>query len=123
MKIAVLKEAVGEARCAAIPETIKKFVALGAEVAVESGAGDGASISDSEFEGAGATVGTRAEVLGGAGIILAINGPDPQTLAGAEGGALLAGALDPLRRRDAVGAYAAAGLEALAPPETVIPIR
>jgi H+-translocating NAD(P) transhydrogenase subunit alpha len=114
LKIAVLKEAAGETRCAAIPETVKKFVALGAEVAVESGAGESASISDSEFESAGATVGTRAEVLGGAGIILAINGPDPETLAGAQSGALLAGALDPLRRRDAVGAYAAAGLEALA---------
>ena len=35
MKIAVLKEtAAGETRCAAIPETVKKFVALGAEVAV-----------------------------------------------------------------------------------------
>jgi H+-translocating NAD(P) transhydrogenase subunit alpha len=114
LKIAVLKEAAGETRCAAIPETVKKFVALGAEVAVETAAGESASISDSEFEGAGATVGTRADALSGAGIILAINGPDPETLAGAEGGALLAGALDPLRRRDAIGAYAAAGLEALA---------
>jgi H+-translocating NAD(P) transhydrogenase subunit alpha len=114
LKIAVLKEAAGETRCAAIPETVKKFVALGAEVAVETAAGESASISDSEFEGAGAMVGTRADALSGAGIILAINGPDPETLAGAEGGALLAGALDPLRRRDAIGAYAAAGLEALA---------
>ena len=36
MKIAVLKEAAGETRCAAIPETVKKFIALGAEVAVET---------------------------------------------------------------------------------------
>ena len=28
MKIAVLKEAAGETRCAAIPETVKKFAAL-----------------------------------------------------------------------------------------------
>ena len=34
MKLAVLKEGVGETRCAAIPETVKKFTALGAEVAV-----------------------------------------------------------------------------------------
>jgi NAD(P) transhydrogenase subunit alpha len=114
MKIGLLKEAAGETRCAAIPETVKKFVALGAEVAIESGAGECASISDAEFEAAGAKVGTRGDVLKGAGIILAINGPDAETLAGAEAGALLAGALDPLRRGDAVGAYAAAGLEALA---------
>ena len=50
MKIAVLKEAAGETRCAAIPETVKKFIALGAEVAVEKGAGQGASISDADFD-------------------------------------------------------------------------
>jgi len=44
MKIAVLKEAGNETRCAAIPETVKKFVGLGAEVAVERGAGNRASI-------------------------------------------------------------------------------
>jgi NAD(P) transhydrogenase subunit alpha len=114
MKIAVLKEAAGETRCAAIPETVKKFIALGAEVAVENGAGDLASVPDSEFEAAGAKVGSRAVVLKGAGIILGINGPDPKSLPGAEKGALLVGALDPLRRRDAIDAYAASGLEALA---------
>ena len=78
MKIAVLKEtAAGETRCAAIPETVKKFVALGAEVAVENGAGAGASVTDADFEAAGATVGSRAEVLKGAGIILCVAGPDP----------------------------------------------
>ena len=53
-------------------------------------------------------------MLRGAEIILVINGPDPQSLAGAEKGALLIGALDPLGRRDTIEAYAAAGLEALA---------
>jgi len=114
MKIAVLKEGAGETRCAAIPETVKKFAALGAEVAVESGAGEGASFADSEFDSAGAKVGSRAEVLKGAGIILAINGPDPATLKGADKGALLVGALDPLRRREVVDGFAAAGLDAFA---------
>jgi NAD(P) transhydrogenase subunit alpha len=114
MKIAVLKEAAGERRCAAIPETVKKFAALGAEVSVEAGAGSGASIPDADFEAAGAKVGSRGNVLKDAGIILAINGPDPATLDGAQQRALLVGALDPLRRRHAVDAYAAAGLEALA---------
>ena len=114
MKIAVLKEAVGETRCAAIPETVKKFIALGAEVAVEKGAGEGASIADGDFADAGAKLGTRADTLKGAGIILAINGPDPATLKGAEKDSLLVGALDPLKRRDAIDGYASAGLEALA---------
>src|SRR5690348_4428531 len=114
MKVAVLKEAAGETRCAAIPETVKKFIALGAEVAIERGAGEAASITDADFEAAGATLGSRADVLKSAGAVLAVTGPEPSTLKGAQQDALLVGALDPLRRRDAVDGYAAAGLEALA---------
>ena len=114
MKIAVMKEGAGETRCAAIPETVRKFIALGAQVAVERGAGEAASISDADFEGAGATLGSRADVLKGAGIILCVTGPEPATLKGAEKGALVVGALDPLRRRDVIDGYASAGLEALA---------
>jgi NAD(P) transhydrogenase subunit alpha len=113
VKIAVLKEsAAGETRVAANPETVTNFVALGAEVAVEKGAGEGASIADADFEAAGAKVASRADVLKDAGVILCVSGPD--SLAGAEKGALLVGSLDPSRRRDAIDAYASAGLEALA---------
>ena len=114
MKIAVLKEAAGETRCAAIPETVKKFAALGAEVAVERGAGAGASIADADFEAAGAKLGSRKDVLKGAGVILCVNGPDASELAGVEQGALLVGALDPAGRREAIDGYASAGLDALA---------
>ena len=115
MKIAVLKEmAPGETRCAAIPETVKKFIALGAEVAVEQGAGASAGVTDPQFEEAGATVASREQALSGAGAILCINGPEPSDIAGAPQGALLVGALDPLRRGEAIRAYANAGLQALA---------
>jgi len=113
MKIAVLKEAAAETRCAAIPETVKKFIALGAEVAVEKGAGEGASVPDADFAAAGASIGSRLDVLKGAGVILCVSGPDPDTLKGTEKGTLLVGALDPLGRRAAIDAYAAAGLEAM----------
>ena len=54
MKIAVLKEqAAGETRVALTPETAKKFIALGAEVSVEAGAGETAAIADSAFRDAG----------------------------------------------------------------------
>jgi len=115
MKIAVLKEtAAGETRCAAIPETVKKLIALGAEVAVESGAGEHASITDQDFETAGASMGPRGGVLKGAQVILAVQGPEPASLEGAEPGALLVGALDPTRRGADIDAYAGAGIEALA---------
>ncbi len=114
MKLAVLKEAADEPRCAAIPETVKKFIALGASVAVERGAGAGASIADQDFADAGAVLGARKDALKDADIILAINGPDPASLGGAKKGAILVGALSPLQRGDAIAAYAKAGLEALA---------
>ncbi|WP_294120999.1 NAD(P) transhydrogenase subunit alpha [Sphingomonas sp.] len=114
MKIAVLKEGEGETRVAAIPETVKKFAGLGATIAVETGAGDKASIGNAEFEAAGASIGSRAEALKDADIILTVTGPDPVTLTGAKKGALLIGALDPARRGKDIDAYAKAGLEALA---------
>ena len=114
MKIAILKEGGAETRVAAIPETVKKFIALGASVAVEQGAGLAASIADAEFEAAGATSGTRAVVLADADIILTVTGPDPASLSDAKAGALLVGALDPTRRTEDVRGYAKLGLQALA---------
>ncbi|HEV2747880.1 MAG TPA: NAD(P) transhydrogenase subunit alpha, partial [Allosphingosinicella sp.] len=115
MKLAVLKEtAEAEGRVAATPETVKKFAALGAEVAVEAGAGLAASVADCDYESAGARVGPREAALAGADIVLAVQPPDAVELAGARPGALAVALFDPLRRRDRVDAYAAAGLEALA---------
>ncbi len=115
MKLAVLKEtAEAERRVAATPETVKKFIALGAEVAVEAGAGLTASIGDSDYEGAGASVASREAALAGADALLAVQGPDARTVQGAKPGALVVAILDPFRQRERADAYAAAGLEALA---------
>ena len=115
MKIAVLKEQEpGERRVAATPDTVRKYAGLGAAVAVEAGAGEGASIADIDYEAAGATVGTRADALADADAVLGVQGPDPASLAGVKAGAWLIGALNPLGRRERTDAYAALGLEALA---------
>ena len=115
MRIAVLRElAPGESRVAATPETVKKFIGLGAEVAVETGAGERASIADADYAAAGASVASRADVLKGAGIILAIQAPDPQGLSGFADGAWLAAGLNPFGERARVDEYARLGLEALA---------
>lgn len=115
MKIAILKEqVVGERRVAATPETVKKFAGLGAQVAVEQGAGDAAAIADAAYADAGATLGDRAATLAGADIILGVQGPDPASLAGAAPGAWLVASLNPFGERARVDAYAAAGFEALA---------
>ncbi|MFZ5796435.1 MAG: NAD(P) transhydrogenase subunit alpha [Sphingomonas sp.] len=115
MKIAVLREtAEGERRVAATPETVKKFIALGASVAVESGAGLTASIADADYAAAGATLGDRAATLAGAEIVLAVQGPAADTLSGVAPGAWLAAALNPFADRARIEGYATAGLEALA---------
>ncbi len=115
MKIAVLKEqADGERRVAATPETVKKFGALGATLAVESGAGETASIADAAYADAGASVGDRAATLAGADIVLCVQGPDPASLAGVAPGAWIVASLNPFADRARIEAYAAAGYEALA---------
>jgi H+-translocating NAD(P) transhydrogenase subunit alpha len=115
VRIAALSEkAPGERRVALTPETAKKFIALGAAVAVESGAGEGAGISDADYAAAGAIVADRKAVLAGADIILAIQGPDPASISGHAPGAWLAASLNPFGDRARVDAYAAAGIEALA---------
>ncbi len=120
MKIAVLKEgADGERRVAATPETVKKFIQLGADLAVEAGAGASASIADQAYRDAGATVADRAGVVDGADIILGVQGPDPASITNAKRGAWLVAGLNPFGTgeqggRARVDAYAAAGLEALA---------
>jgi NAD(P) transhydrogenase subunit alpha len=115
MKLAILKEgAPGERRVSATAETVKKFVGLGLDVAVESGAGLTANISDADYEAAGAKVSGRSEALGGAEVILCVQGPDAALLGAAAKGALVVGALNPFVERTRIDQYAAAGLEALA---------
>ena len=113
MKIAVLAEtAAGEKRVAATPETVKKFLALGAaSVAVESAAGRGAHLADAAFRDAGATIGSRAEVLAGADLVLGVQAPEA---AGLPSGAVVAASLNPYQSKAVLSAYAAAGVEALA---------
>ena len=115
MKIAVVREqADAERRVAATPETVRKFVALGATVAVEAGAGAAASFADAAYAEAGAAVGDRAATLAGADIVLGVQGPDPASLGGIAPGAWLVAGLNPFGERARVDAYAAAGVEALA---------
>ena len=115
MKIAVVKEVrAAERRVAATPETIKKLKGLGFDLAVEAGAGALSYIADADYEAAGASVGDRASVLNGADIILKVQGPDADELAGMPRGAVLVASLNPYQNRELMQAYANAGLTAMA---------
>ncbi|MCP8888277.1 Re/Si-specific NAD(P)(+) transhydrogenase subunit alpha [Devosia ureilytica] len=115
MKIAVLRERFeGESRVAATPETIAKFIGLGAEVSVEKGAGTGSRISDDDFKAAGAGIGaSAAATLKGADIVLCVRRPAAGDLSGVNKGALLIGALDPYGNEKDVAALAKAGVAAV----------
>ena len=69
MRLAVLKERRAfETRVAATPETVKRLIGLGLTVAIETGAGANAAISDADFAAAGAEiVADSSAALGGAG--------------------------------------------------------
>ncbi|MEC3909506.1 NAD(P) transhydrogenase subunit alpha [Sphingobium sp. CR2-8] len=115
MKIAIIKErAIGERRVSATPETVKKFRDLGAEVAIECGAGETAMLGDADFAAAGAVVADLISVLEGADIILAVQAPDPVTLTGIKEGAWIVAGFNPFADRARVESYAKAGYEALA---------
>jgi len=122
MKIAIPKERrENEKRVAASPDTVKKIVGLGAEVIVETGAGDASSFHDGDFTEAGATIAAdAATALKDADIVLKVQRP----LTTAEGGldelslmksgATLIAQLAPLQNREQVAEYAKAGVNAVA---------
>src|SRR5712691_4291304 len=113
MRIAVAREAdAGEDRVAATPETVKKMKGLGAEVAVEPGAGAKSGIPDAEFAAAGATVTNGA--LKDADVVLRVRRPAAPELAGVQKGALVIAIMDPYGQDAALKAMADAGVTAFA---------
>ena len=105
----------GETRCAVTPETVKKFLAMGASVTVEAGTGAGSSIPDEDYVAAGATVArdTKA-VLSGADIVLKVRGPTAQETSALKPGAVVVALLDAYREKETVQALAGAGATAFA---------
>ncbi len=113
MRVAVAREAdPAEDRVAATPETVKKMIALGAEVAVERGAGIKAGIADAEFAAAGAEVVVGA--TRGADAVLKVRRPATSELAGYEKGALVIAIMDPYGEDAALAAMADAGITSFA---------
>jgi NAD(P) transhydrogenase subunit alpha len=113
MRIAVPREtAPREQRVALVPESCKKLVQAGYEVAVEAGAGVSAGAVDSAYEAAGAAIVADAPALiGSADLVLKV-GPPSLIEAGRDepawmrAGAIYVGSLMPLRNLRAVRALA-----------------
>jgi NAD(P) transhydrogenase subunit alpha len=113
MRIGVPAETAAlETRVAATPETVKKLVAQGHTVLVQSGAGVAASAPDEAYRAAGAEI-VDADAALGAELVLKVRAPSANELARMKPGATLVGMLNPF---DAEGLQrlAAAGLTAFA---------
>src|SRR5438067_12246123 len=77
MRIVVPKEmAPREHRVALVPESCKKLIQLGYEIAVEAGAGDAAGFDDSQYTAVGATIESTPEgLIGSADLVLKVTAP------------------------------------------------
>jgi len=113
MKIAVVAETEqAEPRVAATPETVKKMTGLGAEVAVQPGAGVKSGILDADYQAAGAAL--SADACKGADVVLTVRRPNAGALAGVNKGALVISIMDPYGNEAALKALADAGVTAIA---------
>jgi H+-translocating NAD(P) transhydrogenase subunit alpha len=113
MRIAVAREAdPAEDRVAATPDTVKKMLGLGADVAVEPGAGIKSGIPDADFTAAGATV--SPDAVKGADVVLRVRRPNAAELASCKKGALVIAIMDPYGNEAALKSMADAGVTAFA---------
>jgi NAD(P) transhydrogenase subunit alpha len=104
-----------EPRVAATPETVKKFIALGAKLVVQQGAGIASGIPDSDYSTMGATIVAGAEeAVRDADVILKVSRPTSSELASYKRGALVIAIMDPFGNEAALEAMARAGITAFA---------
>ncbi len=113
MQIGVPAEtAAGETRVAVTPETVKKLIAQGHTVRVQTGAGVHASVTDAAYAAAGAEICDAAAALASP-LVLKVVAPSAQELSHMVSGAALVGMLNPLDA-DGLARMAAAGLTSFA---------
>ncbi len=116
MKIAVPAEVdLGEPRVAATPDTVKRLVALGATIAVQTGAGLNSGIVDADYVAAGAEIAQSAQdALYGADVVLKVRRPTESEIYAYKPGAIVLGIMDPYGNEWALQSLANAGLSAFA---------
>jgi proton-translocating NAD(P)+ transhydrogenase subunit alpha len=105
-RIAVTRERrAGETRVAATPESVKKLIAMGCEVRVEAGAGEGSSFPDADYAAAGARiVANAADAIKTADILFKVRDPIDVELAALGPGAIVVGLLDPFNSKELIAA-------------------
>jgi NAD(P) transhydrogenase subunit alpha len=118
MKIAIPKERRPyETRAAASPDSVKKFIALGVQITVEAGTGDGAFISDDAYASMGATIAVDYQsAVKDADVVLKVRRPltsgegDVDELTALPKGSILVGIMLPHKNIADIKLYAEAGI-------------
>lgn len=114
MLIAIPRESLaGEARVAATPTTVKQLLKLGFEVAVETGAGEAASFSDTAYTEAGASIINSADVWN-APLIYKVNAPTNEEIKKLKEGTTLVSYLWPAQNPELIEKLAARKVTVLA---------
>ncbi|MDA8825905.1 Re/Si-specific NAD(P)(+) transhydrogenase subunit alpha [Luminiphilus sp.] len=115
MRLAIPREThPGENRASVTPETVKKLVRLGADLAIESGTGAGAGFSDEAYAAEGASVVTdRDALLGGADMVLRLRKPDLEEVAKLKPGCIHVSYLDPFNEHALIREFAAKSITAV----------
>lgn len=105
----------GETRVAATPDSVKKLIAAGFGVRVETGAGLGSSFPDADYAAAGAEIAPDAKAaIAGAGLLFKVRAPEADEIAALKPGALVVALLAPYGDRAPIEALARAGATAIA---------
>jgi H+-translocating NAD(P) transhydrogenase subunit alpha len=114
LTLAVAREtADGENRTALVPETAKKFAALGATLRMEQSAGINSHFLDPDYSGVDFVNG-RAEAYAGAEVILRVTPPSPEEIAALPEGSILIGLLKPYESKERLSALNAKRITAFA---------
>ena len=115
MRLAIPREThPGEDRASVTPDTVKKLVRLGADVAIESGAGKGAGHSDDAFREVGATIESDRDALLGSGdMVLRLRKPELDEVAKLKPGCIHVSYLDPFNEHDLIREFAAREITAI----------
>ena len=115
MRLVIPKESLsGERRTSATPETVKKMIRLGAEVAIESGAGAAVGFSDDIYAELGAEiVSDRAALMSSADMVLRMRKPELDEVAMLKTGCIHVSYLDPFNERELITALAKQGVTAV----------
>ncbi len=113
MRIAIPRETEsGEPRVAGTPDTVKRLMALGAELVVEPGAGLASGIIDADYAAVGATL--SADAVKGADVVLKVRRPSAAELKSYKAGAVVLATMDPYGNEAALATMAQAGIAAFA---------